>query len=105
MYSVYIYNRIMQLIYFQTIKIMTNKVSIEVSNDLYQEFLELKETISLMAKDQITDEDLVWFLVQEISASIDMMVKDWNHGHGWHDCCGWEKHWEDHECCGWGHCK
>lgn len=71
---------------------MVNKVTIELSNDLYQEFLELKETISLMAKDQITDEDLVWFMVEEISASLDIMAK------------GGEKHDEDHECCGWGHC-
>jgi hypothetical protein len=38
---------------------MTNKVTIELSKNLYQEFSELKETISLMAKDQISDEDLV----------------------------------------------
>ena len=89
----------MQLIYFKIIIIMADKVTIELSNDLYQEFLELKETISLMAKDQITDEDLVWFMVQEISASIDLMAKDGG------DCCGGEKHGEDHECCGEGHCK
>ena len=54
----------------------SNKVDIKVSEDIYKEFLELKETISLMAKDTISDEDLVLFLVQEISASIDMMMKE-----------------------------
>ena len=77
---------------------MASKVTIEVSEDLYKEFSELKETISLMAKDQISDEDLVWFMVQEISASLELMAKDqWG-------CCGWEQHGEDHECCGEGNC-
>lgn len=76
--------------------IMADKVTIEVSKDLYQEFSELKETISLMAKDQISDEDLVWFMVQEISASLELMAKDGAHDH---------QHNDGHECCGWGNCS
>ena len=74
--------------------IMAGRVNIEISDDLYKEFLDLKETISLMAKDQISDEDLLWFLVQEISASLEMMAKDWehwahdHHHDDWHSCCG-----------------
>jgi hypothetical protein len=58
-----------------------------------------------MAKDQISDEDLVWFMVEEISASLEMMAKDgWHHHEEWDDCCGGEKHGEDHECCGSVNC-
>lgn len=85
---------------------MSDKVTIEINKDLYQEFLELKETISLMAKETVSDEDLVWFMVEEISASIDMMAKDWNHWHEWHECCGghWHEEEKDEGCCGGGHC-
>ncbi len=74
---------------------MADKVNIEISNDLYKEFLDLKETISLMAKDTISDEDLVGFMVQEISASLTMMAKDGAHDH---------QHDDGHSCCGGWNC-
>ena len=81
---------------------MADKVTIEIHKDLYQEFLELKETISLMAKETISDEDLVWFMVEEISASIDMMAKEWEEGG---ECCGAHDHDKKEDgCCGGGHC-
>jgi len=89
----------MQINYlYSIIMIMADKVTIEVHKDLYQAFLELKETISLMAKETISDEDLVWFMVEEISASIDMMAKE-----QW-ECCDGEKYGEDHDCCCGGSC-
>lgn len=83
---------------------MADKKTIEISADLYQAFLELKTKVSEMAKDDtVTDEDLVWFMVQEISHGIMTMEQhqwDWSH-----ECCGgWHHHDEDHECCGGGHC-
>jgi hypothetical protein len=38
---------------------MKDMVGIELSNDLYQKFLELKKTISSMTKDDISDEELI----------------------------------------------
>lgn len=83
---------------------MKGKVTIELSNDLYQKFLELKKTISSMTKSDISDEELMWFMVQEISIGVEMMNSgNWNNEG--HQCCGWHHH-EDagHKCCGGGHC-
>lgn len=83
---------------------MKDMVGIELSNDLYQKFLELKKTISSMTKDDISDEELIWFMVQEISIWVEMMNNThWDNE--WHHCCGWHHHEDhDHECCGGGHC-
>jgi len=48
-----------KLFLFLILIIMKDMVGIELSNDLYQKFLELKKTISSMTKDDISDEELI----------------------------------------------
>lgn len=80
--------------------------TIEVSLDTYERFETLKETLEELTQDtNIKDEDVVEFMVREITESIKMMQE---HSHEW-GCFGWEhchEEGKDEECCG-GHdcCK
>lgn len=83
------------------------KHTIEISQDTYTRFEELKKIIQELSNEKkLTDEDVLEFAVREILESIKMM-QGHSHNHDW-SCCGYEhehhthhnhKEWS-HHCCG-----
>lgn len=87
------------------------KHSIEVSKEVWDEYVRLKWEIKKMWWQEIEDDHVLGAMIWWFFDSLEYMKKaniDWHHHEHWHgdewccggkwdDCCG-EKKWKDHEC-------
>ncbi len=82
------------------------KHSIEVSKEVLDEYLRLKEEIKKMWWLDADDNQIVAAMIGWFFDSLEYMKNAKGHWHAhdhWHDhdwCCGWHAD-EEHECCGW----
>lgn len=86
------------------------KHSIEVSKEVWDEYVRLKWEIKKMWWQEISDDNVLEAMIGWFFDSLEYMKKanvEWHHDHWhwdewccggkWDDCCG-EKKWKDHEC-------
>lgn len=76
--------------------------SIQVSDEVYENFLKLKDMISAMTQEEVKEEEVMSLMVEEFITSVEMMQKEWPHHAEDQECCGEN---DEDDCCGECDCQ